>query len=188
MNGVHGVALAPKLGHGFITSGNTKTVKMFDLTHANPPSCTAPPCLVNPSTYITEPVEVTQSGLSPVIALQPAGATAGDPSSVVLTRPLQDNTDYAVVITDGRYQGEVEGPGDEHRVPAAAGVDAHADEDRRVAEVEADSVASRLGVEYLRERRNELLAPRADVVVRGARLADRHARGGRAEKNGARAN
>ncbi len=31
MNGVHGVALAPKLGHGFITSGNTKTVKMFDL-------------------------------------------------------------------------------------------------------------------------------------------------------------
>jgi DNA-binding beta-propeller fold protein YncE len=31
MNGVHGVALAPKLGHGFITSGITKTVKMFDL-------------------------------------------------------------------------------------------------------------------------------------------------------------
>jgi DNA-binding beta-propeller fold protein YncE len=31
MNGVHGIALAPKLGHGFITSGNAKTVKMFDL-------------------------------------------------------------------------------------------------------------------------------------------------------------
>jgi DNA-binding beta-propeller fold protein YncE len=31
MNGVHGVALASKLGHGFITSGLTKTVKMFDL-------------------------------------------------------------------------------------------------------------------------------------------------------------
>src|SRR5205085_9809246 len=31
MNGVHGVALAPKLGHGFITSGNSKTVKMFDI-------------------------------------------------------------------------------------------------------------------------------------------------------------
>src|SRR5579872_6276565 len=31
MNGVHGVAIAPKLGRGFITSGNTKTVKMFDL-------------------------------------------------------------------------------------------------------------------------------------------------------------
>jgi DNA-binding beta-propeller fold protein YncE len=31
MNGVHGVALAPKLGHGFITSGLTKSVKMFEL-------------------------------------------------------------------------------------------------------------------------------------------------------------
>ena len=31
MNGVHGVALAPKHNHGFITSGLTKTVKMFDL-------------------------------------------------------------------------------------------------------------------------------------------------------------
>src|SRR5579863_3232521 len=31
MNGVHGVALAPKLGRGFITSGLTKSVKMFDL-------------------------------------------------------------------------------------------------------------------------------------------------------------
>jgi DNA-binding beta-propeller fold protein YncE len=31
MNGVHGVALPPKLGRGFITSGVTKTVKMFEL-------------------------------------------------------------------------------------------------------------------------------------------------------------
>jgi WD40 repeat protein len=31
MNGVHGVALASTNGHGFITSGLTKTVKMFDL-------------------------------------------------------------------------------------------------------------------------------------------------------------
>src|SRR5471032_349142 len=31
MNGVHGIAVAPKLGRGFITSGNTSTVKMFDL-------------------------------------------------------------------------------------------------------------------------------------------------------------
>jgi DNA-binding beta-propeller fold protein YncE len=31
MEGVHGIAVAPKLGHGFITSGNSKTVKMFDL-------------------------------------------------------------------------------------------------------------------------------------------------------------
>ena len=96
-----GFILSPTSDLVVASTINSTTVKMFDLTHANPPSCTAPPCLVNPSTYITEPVEVTQSGLSPVIALQPAGATAGDPSSVVLTRPLQDNTDYAVVITDG---------------------------------------------------------------------------------------
>lgn len=31
MNGVHGIAIAPKLNRGFITSGNTSTVKMFDL-------------------------------------------------------------------------------------------------------------------------------------------------------------
>jgi hypothetical protein len=80
---------------------NATTVKIFDLTHASPPACTAPPCLLDPSTYITEPVEVTQSGLSPVIALQPAGATADDPTSVFRTRPLQDNSDYAVVISDG---------------------------------------------------------------------------------------
>jgi hypothetical protein len=80
---------------------NATTVKVFDLTHASPPACPAAPCLLNPSTYITEPVEVTQSGLSPVIALQPAGATAGDPTSVFRTRPLQDSTDYAVVISDG---------------------------------------------------------------------------------------
>ena len=30
-NGVHGIAVAPSLGRGFITSGNTSTVKMFDL-------------------------------------------------------------------------------------------------------------------------------------------------------------
>ena len=31
VSGAHGVALAPKTGHGFITSGNTNSVKMFDL-------------------------------------------------------------------------------------------------------------------------------------------------------------
>jgi DNA-binding beta-propeller fold protein YncE len=31
MNGVHGIAVAPELGRGFITSGNTATVKIFDL-------------------------------------------------------------------------------------------------------------------------------------------------------------
>ncbi len=31
MNGVHGIAFAPELGRGFISSGNTATVKIFDL-------------------------------------------------------------------------------------------------------------------------------------------------------------
>ncbi len=77
------------------TSINTNTVKLYEIPR------TGAPTLVNPATYILEPVEFTQSGLSPVIAIQPAGATAGDPSSVARTRPLKDNTDYAVVITDG---------------------------------------------------------------------------------------
>jgi len=31
LNGVHGIAVAPKLRHGFITSGKSSTVRMFDL-------------------------------------------------------------------------------------------------------------------------------------------------------------
>src|SRR5260370_27643790 len=31
MNGVHGIAIAPALGRGFITSGNTSTVTVVDL-------------------------------------------------------------------------------------------------------------------------------------------------------------
>src|ERR1700687_2753127 len=31
MQGVHGIAIASKLNRGFITSGNSSTVKMFDL-------------------------------------------------------------------------------------------------------------------------------------------------------------
>jgi hypothetical protein len=63
--------------------------------------------LVTASSYITEPCEMTSScsdipnALSPVIALQPAGATSGDTTSVFRTQPLMDATDYAVVIGDG---------------------------------------------------------------------------------------
>ena len=71
------------------------TYRLYDLT--NP----AAPVLVNPATYLTEPVEFTQSGLSPVVASQPVGATAADPSSPFRTRPLKENTSYAVVITTG---------------------------------------------------------------------------------------
>ena len=84
-------------------SPDTRTVFLYDLTTP------AAPQLVDPSTYIAEPCELTSScspgaaALSPLVALQPAGATSGDPilNSVFRTRPLKDNTDYAVVISDG---------------------------------------------------------------------------------------
>ncbi len=74
---------------------SSSTVFMYDLT--NP----AAPVQVAPSSLIYEPVELTQSGLSTAVVLQPAGATGNDPSSVLRTRPLKDNTNYAIVITDG---------------------------------------------------------------------------------------
>src|SRR4051812_922402 len=77
------------------TTITPSTVKIFDLSNPAAP--------LDPTTYITEPGEVVDpvSKLTPVIALQPAGATASDPTSVFRTRPLRDNADYAVVITDG---------------------------------------------------------------------------------------
>ena len=48
-----------------------------------------------------------------MIAIQPAGATAGDPTSVFRTKPLKDATEYAVVITNGGKDkaGNPIGPG-----------------------------------------------------------------------------
>jgi hypothetical protein len=78
---------------------------LYDLTDP------AHPVQVDPTTLIIEPCEFTATAagasgctapamaFSPVIAIQPAGATAGDPTSVFRTRPLKDNTDYAVVMT-----------------------------------------------------------------------------------------
>jgi hypothetical protein len=90
-----GMILAPLSDLVQASTVNTTTVQLWDLT--NP----ALPVQVSPTTYLTEPAEVTQSGLSPVIALQPAGATASDATSVFRTRPLKDATDYAVVVSDG---------------------------------------------------------------------------------------
>jgi hypothetical protein len=112
---VNGAAAGFAALDGFSTTGamlaptsdlvDARTVKgnvhLYDLS--NP----AAPVEVSPTTYIAEPCEFTStcasSGpqFSPVVALQPAGATAGDPLSVFNTRPLKDRTDYAVVITDG---------------------------------------------------------------------------------------
>ncbi len=100
---------------GFSTTGailaltsdliNAKTVDslnlmLFDLSDP------ANPVQVSTSDLILEPCEFASScsgevSLSPVIAIQPAGATAGDPTSMFRTRPLKDATDYAVVMLTG---------------------------------------------------------------------------------------
>lgn len=76
------------------------TLKLYDLTDP------ANPVLVDPTGLILEPCEFTSgctalNPLSPVIAIQPAGPTAGDPTSVFRAKPLKDATDYAVVMTTG---------------------------------------------------------------------------------------
>src|SRR5689334_13102040 len=102
-----GMMLAPLSDLVQASTVNASTVQLWDLT--NPAS----PVAVPASTVLIEPVEVTQSGLSPVIALQPAGATASDATSVFRTRPLKDATDYAVVVSDGVKDkaGKSIGPG-----------------------------------------------------------------------------
>jgi hypothetical protein len=71
------------------------TYRLYDLSNL------AAPVQVDPTTYLTEPEEFTSSGFSPVVASQPVGATAADPTSPFRTRPLKDDTSYAVVITKG---------------------------------------------------------------------------------------
>jgi hypothetical protein len=90
-----GFILAPTSDLLVASTITPTTVQLYDLTTP------ATPVLVDASTYITEPAEVQQQGLSPVVALQPAGATASDQTSVFRTRPLKDNTSYAIVIGDG---------------------------------------------------------------------------------------
>jgi len=90
----------------------TTTLQLYDLSDATHPA------LVPAANLILEPCEFTSgcgalNPLSPVIAIQPAGPTAGDPSSVFRTKPLKDNTDYAVVMTTGIHDkaGNPIGPG-----------------------------------------------------------------------------
>lgn len=71
---------------------------LYELTDENNPVA------VSPTTFIVEPCEFTSGcgdadPLAPVIAIQPAGASEGDQSSVFRTRPLKDDTDYAIVMT-----------------------------------------------------------------------------------------
>ncbi|MFT3912765.1 MAG: hypothetical protein QM704_01375 [Anaeromyxobacteraceae bacterium] len=76
------------------TTVTGETVQLWDLSGTTPSK-------VNPATYLTEPCEVTDSGLSTAIVLQPAGLSACDATSPFRTRPLKDATDYAVIVTTG---------------------------------------------------------------------------------------
>jgi hypothetical protein len=95
-----GPILAPTNDLIDATTVTPTTVKLYDISPllAAPPGA---PILVSPATYITEPCEVTESGLSPAIALQPASASSCDATTPFRTRPLEENTEYAVVITNG---------------------------------------------------------------------------------------
>jgi hypothetical protein len=98
-----GAILAPTNNFIQIATVTSSSLQLYDLTDA------ANPVLVSPTTYIAAPCEFAStcaaSGLStalaPLVSIQPAGATAADPTSVFRTRPLKDATDYAVVIADG---------------------------------------------------------------------------------------
>jgi len=107
-----GAILAPTSDFVRASTVTPSTVMLYDLTDP------ANPALVPAQGLILEPCEFTSgcgspTALSPVIALQPAGATAGDPTSVFRTQPLKDDTDYAVVITTGVLDkaGQPIGPG-----------------------------------------------------------------------------
>jgi hypothetical protein len=88
-------------------------VQLFDLSNpAQPVAVPAADLIIEPCEFTINPANPTQSGcaappapplataVAPVIAIQPAGATAGDASSVFRSKPLKDATDYAVVISN----------------------------------------------------------------------------------------
>jgi hypothetical protein len=101
------------------------TVKIYDLSTPDEPALVVGPDETTTGPFIFEPCEFTSAALpaggcgprdtalAPAIVIQPAGATAGDPTSVFRTRPLKDNTDYAVVFTTGILDkaGKAIGPG-----------------------------------------------------------------------------
>jgi DNA-binding beta-propeller fold protein YncE len=97
MNGVHGVALAPKHGHGFITSGLTQTVKMFDLKILQsladiPVSAEGPDGIVyQPTTNRVFAFQHGGKGLTIIDAKQ---------GKVVKEMPLPGQTEFPVV--DGK--------------------------------------------------------------------------------------
>ena len=104
-----GAILAPT--SDLIIAGSARgagVVQLFDLsTPAAPSPVPVADLIIEPCEFTVNPADgksgctAPATALAPVIAIQPAGATAGDTSSVFRSRPLKDKTDYAVVITNG---------------------------------------------------------------------------------------
>ena len=92
------------------TARTPGAVQLFDLsTPAAPVAVPATDLIIEPCEFTVNPTNGTPgctpptplpTAVAPVIAIQPAGATSGDPSSVFRSRPLKDKTDYAVVISN----------------------------------------------------------------------------------------
>ncbi len=105
MNGVHGVAIAAKLGRGFITSGNTKTVKMFDLKTLKsladiPVAADGPDGIVyEPTTDRVFAFEHKGKGLTVIDATQ---------GTVLKELPLAGQAEFPVIDGKGTVWGIIE--------------------------------------------------------------------------------
>lgn len=80
------------------------TLKLYDLSDPeHPQQVPAGSLIIEPCEFTAQfngtTCDTSKSKLAPVIAFQPAGATSSDQTSVFRTKPLKDNTDYAVVMT-----------------------------------------------------------------------------------------
>jgi DNA-binding beta-propeller fold protein YncE len=105
MNGVHGVAIASKLGRGFITSGNSKTVKVFDLKTLKsiadiPVAADGPDGIVyEPTTDRVFAFEHRGKGLTVIDATQ---------ATVLKEIPLEGQAEFPVVDGKGTVWGIIE--------------------------------------------------------------------------------
>jgi len=105
MSGVHGVAIAPKLGRGFITSGLTKSVKVFELKTLKsiadiPVEAEGPDGIVyEPTTNRVFAFEHKGKGLTVIDAAK---------STVIKEMPLAGQAEFPVIDGKGTVWGIIE--------------------------------------------------------------------------------
>jgi len=122
-----GAILAPTSAPINGATVTSDSLRLYDLSDPkNPVLVPAASLIIEPCEFTLQfsgtpgvPCDTSKLKAAPVIAFQPAGATAdpadpfGPGSSVFRTRPLKDNTDYAVVMTNDikDLAGKPIGPG-----------------------------------------------------------------------------